>query len=123
MRVEEMDAGLHDQILAQVSHLPHLIAFSVMQGLLQSSLTQVDPLVYAGSAFADVTRVAASPVEMWRDICLANRNALLTAISGFETALARMKTAIAEGDGDALAADIEQARQERQRLTRLRDGT
>ncbi len=137
MRVEEMDAQVHDRVLAQVSHLPHLIAFSVMNGLLQSSqsrqsaqsrqssqsaIEKVDPLVYAGSAFADLTRVAASPIEMWRDICLANREALLAAITSFEAALARMKAALAEGDGATLFADIERARQERQRLTRLREG-
>ncbi len=129
MRVEEMDAEVHDSILAQVSHLPHLIAFSVMNGLLASFLhspssqaEQVDPLVYAGSAFADLTRVAVSPVEMWRDICLENREALLSAISSFEAALAQMKVAVAEGDGKILSADIERAREERQRLTRLREG-
>lgn len=131
MRVEEMDARVHDRVLAQVSHLPHLIAFSVMNGLLQSSqswqspqssIEKIDPLVYAGSAFADLTRVAASPIEMWRDICLANREALLAAITSFEAALARMKAALAEGDGTTLFADIDRARQERQRLTRLREG-
>ena len=122
MRVEEMDAEVHDRVLAQISHLPHLIAFSVMNGLLQSSIEKVDPLAYAGSAFADLTRVAASPIEMWRDICLANREALLAAITSFEAALARIKAAVAEGDGARLSADIERARQERQRLTRLREG-
>jgi prephenate dehydrogenase len=128
MRVEEMDAEVHDRILAQVSHLPHLIAFSVINGLLQAfppstppQSEQVDPLVYAGSAFADLTRVAASPVEMWRDICLENRDALLAAISGFEAALTQMKAAVSEGDGQALSADITRAREERQRLTRLRE--
>ena len=66
--------------------------------------------------------MAASPIEMWRDICLANRDALLAAITSFETALARMKAALAEGDGATLYADIDRARQERQRLTRLREG-
>ena len=130
MRVEEMDAAVHDRLLAQVSHLPHLIAFSVMNGLLDTfgspeadGGTAVDPLAYAGSAFADLTRVAASPVEMWRDICLANREALLEAITGFERALAGMKAAVSARDADALSAAIERARQERKRLSRLRDRT
>ena len=130
MRVEEMDAAVHDRLLAQVSHLPHLIAFSVMNGLLDTfgspeadGGTVVDPLAYAGSAFADLTRVAASPVEMWRDICLANREALLEAITGFERALAGMKAAVSARDADALSAAIERARQERKRLSRLRDRT
>ena len=168
MRVEEMDAAVHDRLLAQVSHLPHLIAFSVMNGLLEAFGAQggdgarttfsdadelhrsvgtplpspppqggresegspsfetgteggtLDPLAYAGSAFADLTRVAASPVEMWRDICLANREALLEAITGFERALAGMKAAVSARDADALSAAIERARQERKRLSRLR---
>ena len=171
MRVEEMDAAMHDRLLAQVSHLPHLIAFSVMNGLVDAfgspgadgarttfsdadelhhvggrtplpspppqggresegsssseTVTKgeaLDPLMYAGSAFADLTRVAASPVEMWRDICLANREALLEAITGFEQALAGMKAAVSARDADALSAAIERARQERKRLSRLRDG-
>ncbi len=169
MRVEEMDAAVHDRLLAQVSHLPHLIAFSVMNGLLEAfrapgadgarttfsdadelhhvggrtplpspppqggrgsgdspsfetERDALDPLAYAGSAFADLTRVAASPVEMWRDICLANREALLEAITGFEQALAGMKAAVSARDAEALSAAIERARQERKRLSRLRDG-
>ena len=193
MRVEEMDAAVHDRLLAQVSHLPHLIAFSVMNGLLdafgasdgeetgftfsradeiprsggrtphpnpppqggrgsesvphshgddrptnspssevkgksgkgpssETGMRAIDPLAYAGSAFADLTRVAASPVEMWRDICLANRDALLDAITHFEQALAGMKVAVSARDGESLSAAIERARQERKRLSRLRDG-
>jgi len=121
MRVELMDVVTHDQVLARVSHLPHLIAFSVMNALLEARVAGIDLLAYAGSAFADLTRVAASPVEMWRDICLSNREALLAALTEFEQALAQMKACVASGDGEALAAAIDRARAERQRLTRLRE--
>jgi len=121
MRVEEMDVLMHDQVLARVSHLPHMIAFSMMNAILDTHAVEVDLLPYAGSAFADLTRVAASPVEMWRDICLSNREALLAAIIEFEQALARLKAAVASGDGEALDAAISRARVERQRLTRLRE--
>jgi len=121
MRVEEMDMGTHDQILARVSHLPHMIALSVMQAILDARVAGIDVLAYTGSAFADLTRVAASPVEMWRDICLANREALLAALTEFEDALAQMKAWVASGDDQALAAAISRARAERQRLTRLRE--
>jgi prephenate dehydrogenase len=121
MRVEEMDMVTHDQVLARVSHLPHVIAFSVMNVMLEARVAGVDLLAYAGSAFADLTRVAASPVEMWRDICLSNREALLTALSEFENALAQMKAAVAKGDGEALSVAINRARAERQRLTKLRE--
>ena len=64
MRVEEMDMYVHDQVLARVSHLPHIIAFSVMNAMRKARVPEVDLLAYAGSAFSDLTRVAASPVEM-----------------------------------------------------------
>ncbi|MGH7962832.1 MAG: prephenate dehydrogenase [Candidatus Binatia bacterium] len=121
MRVEEMDMVTHDQVLARVSHLPHVIAFSVMNALLDARVAGIDLLAYAGSAFSDLTRVAASPVEMWRDICLANRDALLTALTEFEHALAQMKAAVASGNDKALDTVITRAREERQRLTRLRE--
>ncbi len=121
MRVEEMDIRIHDQVLARVSHLPHMIAFSVMNAMLAKPVPGVDALAYSGSAFDSLTRVAASPVEMWRDICVENRDALLSAVTEFETALAQLKTAIAKGDGKALADAMSQAQMERRRLTRMRE--
>lgn len=121
MRVEEMGMVTHDQVLARMSHLPHVIAFSVMNAMLTARVDGIDLLAYAGSAFADLTRVAASPAEMWRDICLANRDALLAALTEFEEALAQMKAAVASGDGATLTAAITRAQAERQRLTRLRE--
>ena len=64
---------------------------------------------------------AGVPVEMWRDICVENREALLSAVTEFEAALAQLKTYIAKGDEDALADVMSQARTERQRLTRMRE--
>jgi len=121
MRVEEMDLHTHDQVLARVSHLPHMIAFSVMNAVLDTQVAGVDLLPYAGGAFSDLTRVAASPVEMWRDICTSNREALLSAITEFEIALSRVKTAVATSDGEMLSNAIERARGERQRLTKIRE--
>lgn len=121
MRVEEMDMYVHDHVLARVSHLPHIIAFSVMNALRAAHLSGVDPLAYAGSSFSDLTRVASSPVEMWRDICQSNRDALLAALTEFETALAQMKAFIVNGDKAALSQAMHDARTERQRLTTLRE--
>lgn len=121
MRVAEMDILTHDRVLARVSHLPHMIAFSMMNAVLDTSLPGVDLLTYAGSAFSDLTRVAASPVEMWRDICTSNRDALLVAIDEFEQALARMKTYVTNGDSAGLEDAINRARSERQRLTKIRE--
>jgi prephenate dehydrogenase len=121
MRVEEMDMYVHDQVLARVSHLPHIIAFSVMNAIRDAQVPGVDLLAYAGSAFSDLTRVAASPVEMWRDICQSNRDALVAALTEFERALAQMKAAIANNEKASLSAAMDQARIERQRLTKLRE--
>lgn len=121
MRVQEMDSVTHDRVLARVSHLPHLIAFSVMNAIQDVQQPGVDFLTYAGSAFDGLTRVAASPVEMWRDICTSNRDALLAAISEFEQALASMKACVAAGDSAGLESAIHRARTERQRLTKLRE--
>jgi prephenate dehydrogenase len=121
MRVEEMDMATHDRVLARVSHLPHLIAFSVMNAMLNASVPGVDLLTYAGSAFADLTRVAASPVEMWRDICTSNREALLGAIDEFAEALARLRTCVDTGDSASLEAAMNRARAERRRLTKIRE--
>ncbi len=121
MRVEEMDMVTHDRVLARVSHLPHLIAFSVMNAMLDAAVPGVDLMTYAGSAFADLTRVAASPVEMWRDICTSNRDALLVAIDEFTKALTLMKTCVTNGDSAGLATAINRARAERQRLTKIRE--
>lgn len=121
MRVEEMDVVIHDRVLARVSHLPHLIAFSVMNAMSTADIPGVDLLTYAGGAFADLTRVAASPVEMWRDICTSNREALLVAIDEFERALTTLKTCVASSDSVGLEEAIDRARTERQRLTKLRE--
>jgi prephenate dehydrogenase len=121
MRVTEMDMVTHDRVLARVSHLPHLIAFSVMNAMFDTQIPGVDLLTYAGSAFDGLTRVAASPVEMWRDICTSNRDALLAAIGEFEQALTAMKTCVATGDSAGLEAAINRARAERQRLTNIRE--
>jgi prephenate dehydrogenase len=121
MRVEEMDAVTHDQVLARVSHLPHVIAFSMMNAILNTRIDDRDLLSYAGSAFADMTRVAASPVEMWRDIFLSNREALLAALAEFEHALAQLKAGITNGETEVITTAIERARVERQRLATLRE--
>jgi len=121
MRVEEMDMYVHDQVLARVSHLPHIIAFSVMNAMRDARVPGVDLLAYAGSAFSDLTRVAASPVEMWRDICQSNRDALVAALTEFETALAQMRASITDNDKASLSTAMDQARAERQRLTKLRE--
>ena len=72
-----MDENLHDEIFATVSHLPHLLAFSLVN-LINDKNNKATMLEYAASGFRDFSRIAGSSAEMWRDICLANKDAILT---------------------------------------------
>jgi len=94
----------HDAMLAVTSHLPHVLASALMR---QAAATQrVHPQTQrltAGS-FADGTRVAASPPEIWRDVCLTNREALLAALRGFRTDLDALEEAVVAGDADRIEA-------------------
>lgn len=88
----------HDAMLAVTSHLPHVLASALMRqaAATQQSYPQTQQLT-AGS-FADATRVAASPPELWRDVCLTNREAVLHALRGFRDELAVLEAAVAEGN-------------------------
>ena len=88
----------HDAMLAVTSHLPHILASALMRqaAAMQKSYPQTQRLT-AGS-FADATRVAASSADLWRDVCLTNRDAVLTALHGFRTEIDVLEAAVAEGD-------------------------
>jgi prephenate dehydrogenase len=104
-----MAAREHDDVLAAVSHLPHVVAFALMNALAQrADAPQV--LRHSGGGLRDTVRIAGSSPEMWRDICLANRDALLAALDGYTAELTRCRTAIEHGDGAALEAMFERAR-------------
>ncbi len=94
----------HDAMLAVTSHLPHVLASALMR---QAALTQAGhpqtQRLTAGS-FADATRVAASSPELWRDVCLTNREALLGSLRGFRTELDILEAAVEEGDAAAIEA-------------------
>jgi len=100
-RVALLDPERHDRILAAVSHLPHLLA-STLVAELSSRKDSAEYLGSAGSGFRDFTRIAGSSPEMWRDIALANRDALLTEIAAYRTALDALASSIEHGDGAAL---------------------
>jgi prephenate dehydrogenase len=101
-RVTTMDAARHDAVFAAVSHLPHVLAFALVADL-AARPDASDYFDNAASGFRDFTRIAAGSPEMWRDIALANRDALLAEIDGYGIALAAARELIAAGDGDALA--------------------
>jgi prephenate dehydrogenase len=113
--VEEMDARRHDDLLARVSHAPHLIAYALLDAV-ASWRHGADALAHAGTGFADTTRIAASAAELWRDILLANAPAVRAALAEFRTALQGLEDALARGDGAALEAAMERARAARSRL-------
>jgi prephenate dehydrogenase len=102
-RVRELDAPAHDRIFAAVSHLPHLLAFALVD-LLAARPDAAEVFRYAASGFRDFTRIAAGSPEMWRDISLANRDALLAEIGAYRAKLDRIAAMVAAGDGAALEA-------------------
>jgi prephenate dehydrogenase len=108
-RVSEVDAAAHDRIFAAVSHLPHVLAFALVDAL--AARPEAGELFrHAASGFRDFTRIAASSPEMWRDIALANRDALLAEIGAYRAQLDRIAAMIEAGDGAALEAVFANAR-------------
>ncbi|SHL90737.1 3-phosphoshikimate 1-carboxyvinyltransferase [Vreelandella subglaciescola] len=107
-QVLEMDVSRHDEVLAQTSHLPHLLAFSLVDTLARQD-QRLDIFRYAAGGFRDFTRIAGSDPVMWRDIFTANREAVLSSLDDFERGLARLRTAVETGDGDAMLATFDRA--------------
>jgi prephenate dehydrogenase len=108
-RVTEMSAAEHDAVLAAVSHLPHLLSFALV-GELAARADATALLAHAGGGFRDVSRLAGSSPEMWRDICLANREALLGELRRYQDELARLGAALERSDGAALERAFAAAR-------------
>ena len=110
--VVQMSPQAHDAAYAAVSHLPHLLAFALMNSI-AGQPQGMNYLSLAGSGFGDFTRIAASDPKMWRDILLANREELLAQSKVFQQTLQSLEKLISGGDGDALEARIQQASQTR----------
>ena len=115
-RVTTMSPSAHDHVLAAVSHLPHMLAFAFVAELADRP-DGAALLANAGSGFRDFTRIAASSAEMWRDIALANRHALLFELERFRSAFDRIAMLIERGDGAALTALFERAAAARRSLS------
>jgi prephenate dehydrogenase len=108
-RIVRMDAREHDATFAAVSHLPHVVVFALVNALAQ--LPDARRLfAHSGGGLRDTVRIAGSSPEMWRDICLANRDALLEVLDRYEEELGRMRAAIEAGDAAALGGMFERAR-------------
>ncbi|CAN5319894.1 hypothetical protein BH11PSE11_BH11PSE11_37020 [soil metagenome] len=107
----------HDRVFAAVSHLPHLLAYALVDDIAQKS--HADLLFqYAASGFRDFTRIAGSSPEMWRDISLANQSALLNELDSYVSQLTRMRALLAAGDGKELEAIFANAQRARQNWER-----
>ncbi|MBV9883722.1 MAG: prephenate/arogenate dehydrogenase family protein [Sphingomonadaceae bacterium] len=102
-RVERMDARHHDVVLAVTSHLPHLIAFTIVGTASDlERVTEGEVIKYSAGGFRDFTRIAASNPAMWRDIFLTNKEAVLAMLRQFNADLAGLEQAIVAEDGPAL---------------------
>jgi len=106
--VSQMSPESHDAAFAAVSHLPHLLAFSLMNSIAGQPFGQ-EFLALGGPGFRDTTRIAASEPKMWRDILMANRHELIAQTREFQRTLQEMQDAMESGNGDALEALIAKA--------------
>lgn len=118
--VEIMDARHHDLVLAVTSHLPHLIAYTIVGTASDlEDVTQSEVIKYSAGGFRDFTRIASSDPVMWRDICLANREALSAALDRYTEDLARLAALVRSGDGQALEQVFQHAKQARDRFVAM----
>lgn len=111
-RVMQMTPKRHDQVFAAVSHLPHALAFALVEMIAKRSDAQ-ELFSFAGAGFRDFTRIAGSSPEMWRDICLANREALLSELGAYQVALATLEEHIRSGEASDIEALFRDARSAR----------
>jgi cyclohexadieny/prephenate dehydrogenase len=104
-KVEIMDAAHHDRVLAVTSHLPHLIAYSIVGTASDlETVTRGEVIKYSAGGFRDFTRIAASDPVMWRDVFLNNREAVLETLGRFTEDLVALQRAIRWGEGETLEA-------------------
>jgi prephenate dehydrogenase len=111
-RVSEMDEAQHDRVFASVSHLPHVLSFALVEQILEAPDAALK-FSFAAGGFRDFTRIAASSPEMWRDVCVANRVALLAELDAYTAVVARFRAAIEASDGAALEEAFARSRRAR----------
>ena len=114
MEVKQVNAAAHDRMFALVSHLPHVVAFALV-GQVAGYRDARALLAHTGGGFRDTTRIAGSSPEMWRDVCLSNRDALLQALDDYLGEFERLRGLIEARDGDGLLASFAAAREARER--------
>ena len=111
-RVSALTPEAHDRVFAAVSHLPHALAYALVQ-MIAERPDAGTLFGFAAGGFRDFTRIASSSPEMWRDICLANRDALLAELDAYQDMLARLRVLLDQSDGDGLERLFTSARDAR----------
>lgn len=101
-QVEMMDVEKHDRVLAAISHLPHMVAYALVNSVGAYDRYDENILKYSAGGFRDFTRIASSDPTMWSDIAQTNRQALVEMMDQFETFFAELKEDVAKGDGERL---------------------
>ena len=112
-RVVCMAAAEHDAFLAAVSHLPHLAAFALVNAVRKQGNEEHEPFDFAAGGFRDFTRIASSSPEMWRDIALCNREAVLFQLNALQSELHSITLALQNHDGEQLLEDFSAAKRAR----------
>ena len=110
--VYQMDLQAHDAIFAAVSHVPHVLAYALMNHVADSNLSD-DKFAMAGAGFRDFTRIAAASPEMWRDVCLNNREAILHDLDVYLAHVQQLRDKIAASDGDEILSEFTRASEKR----------
>ncbi len=117
--VVQLGVEQHDEILAATSHLPHLLAYALVD-CLAGMQDREDIFKFAAGGFADFTRIASSHPQMWNDICFSNRKPLLKALDLFDEYLDNIRAAIEQDNSDELLKIFTRAKETRDRFTRMR---
>ena len=115
--VIEMDVTRHDQVLAATSHLPHMLAYTLVD-VLGGMKERTELFRYAAGGLRDFTRIASSDPQMWQDICLANRDAMVAALDRFASGLDRLTDAVRHGDGEFVRSVFTRAKSIRDEYVR-----
>lgn len=115
-RIERMAPDVHDQILARASHLPQIVASALAAALAEEKADGKPVAEFGAGGLRDTTRIAASSPEMWRDICLTNRDAILSALRLYRITFDEFAAMLERGDGPGLEALFERGRRMRERI-------
>lgn len=116
-KVEMMDADVHDKILGLVSHLPHVLVYGLVNLMNRARVNSTEVVEYCGGGFKDFTRIASSRPELWRDICLLNREAVSGGLADYIKELEKLKRLVDEGKGPELEREFALANEARRRLS------